>query len=82
MLAARDREEIMSTQNQSHAEVWAVPQPFSRRTDMETAKIVNQGILFQERIGIDYAAAYLSCRGVSVDVALRVLSRPWERRRQ
>lgn len=72
----------MNLQNQSHGDVRAVPQPFSRRTDMETAKIVNQGILFQERIGIDYAAAYLSCRGVSMDVAMRVLARPWERRRQ
>ena len=72
----------MYLQNQSHAEVRAVPQPHSRRTDLETAKIVNPGILFQERIGTDYAAYYMNCRGVSVDVALRVLSRPWERRRQ
>ena len=72
----------MNLQMQSYAELRAVPEPFSRRTDMETAKIVNQGILFQERIGIDYAAAYLSCRGVSLDVAMRVLARPWERRRQ
>ena len=62
-------------------ELRAAPVPFARRQDVETAKIVNQAILFQERLGIDYAAAYLSCKGVSMDIAMRVLSRPWERRR-
>ena len=68
-------------QHEPSNDVRVIPEPFSRRYDVETAKIVNQAILFQERIGTDYAAAYLSCKGVSVDIAIRVLSRPWERRR-
>lgn len=65
------------TQTQEFRNVAA---PHSRRQDAHTAAIVNQAILYQERIGTDYAAAYLSCRGVSMDVAMRVLSRPWQRR--
>jgi hypothetical protein len=53
----------------------------SRRKDAKTASIVNQALLFQERIGTDYAAAYLNCKGVNVEVAIRVLSRPRERRK-
>lgn len=71
----------MSQHEHSYSELRTVSLPFSRRMDVETAKVVNQGILFQQRLGTDYAAAYLSCRGINVDVALRVLSRPWERRR-
>jgi hypothetical protein len=62
-------------------EIRSVAEPFSRRADAATASIVNQAILFQERIGTDYAAAYLNCKGVNVDIAIRVLSRPKERRR-
>ncbi len=71
----------MMVQQEQVNDIRVAPMPFSRRQDFETAKIVNQAILFQERIGTDYAAAYLSCKGVSVDIAIRVLSRPWERRR-
>jgi hypothetical protein len=71
----------MNPQEQHNPGVRAVPVPYSRRTDVETAKIVNQGILFQARIGTDYAAAYLSCKGISVEIAMRVLARPWQRRK-
>ena len=72
---------MMSQQHELTHERQGMPRPYSRRQDVETAVIVNQAILFQERVGTDYAAAYLSCRGVSIDIAIRVLSRPWERRR-
>ncbi len=52
-----------------------------RRQDVETARIVNQGIMFQERAGTDCAAAYLKNLGISLDVALRVLARPTDRRK-
>ncbi|MEA5098677.1 MAG: hypothetical protein VB032_09110 [Burkholderiaceae bacterium] len=52
-----------------------------RRQDVETARIVNQGLMFQERAGTDCAAAYLKNLGISLDVALRVLARPTERRK-
>ena len=72
---------MMPHQTEQSVERRAMPVPFARRQDVETAKVVNQAILLQERIGTDYAAAYLSCKGVSMDIAIRVLSRPWERRR-
>jgi len=69
-------------QPNEYGDLRVVPVPHSRRENLEMARIVNQGIVFQERVGTDFAAAFMSCRDVSVDIALRVLSRPWERRRQ
>lgn len=71
----------MVNQLKQQNDMTPVSTAFSRRQDAKTATIVNQALLFQERIGTDYAAAYLSCKGVNVDVAIRVLSRPKERRK-
>lgn len=53
----------------------------TRRVDLDTAEIVNQGVLFQEERGTTFAATYLKDHDVSMDIALRVLSHPRERRR-
>jgi hypothetical protein len=42
---------------------------------------VDLGISLQERFGAEYAAAFLKQNGISIEVAIRVLSRPAERRR-
>lgn len=52
----------------------------ARRADPDTAAIVDRGIQLQEAIGTTFAAKYLNYHKVSVDVTMRVLSRPWERR--
>ena len=68
--------------NQQHFnyDVRFTPVPMSRREDIEMAKIVSQGIMYQKKLGTNFAAAYMSNRGVSMDVAVRVLSRPHLRR--
>jgi hypothetical protein len=75
------QEDDMAGQQNQLTELGVNTAPHSRRQDAQTASIVNQAILFQERIGTDYAAAFLSCKGINVEVAIRVLSRPKERRR-
>lgn len=71
----------MASQLKQQNDMTPVSEAFSRRQDAKTSTIVNQALMFQERIGTDYAAAYLSCKGVNVEVAIRVLSRPRERRK-
>lgn len=51
------------------------------RRDMETAALVEQGIELQIQAGTKYAAVFLDYKGVPVDIALRVLLRPNQRRR-
>lgn len=58
------------------------PDYYSRRVDFATAAIINQGISYQDKYGTSSAATYLYSNGVDIDVAIRVLSRPWERRKQ
>ncbi|MBS1187200.1 MAG: hypothetical protein H6R04_1218 [Burkholderiaceae bacterium] len=70
----------MNQQHYFNDGIRTVTAPHSRRQDLETAKIVSQGILYQKKLGTDFAAAYMSNRGVKMDVALRVLSRPHLRR--
>ncbi|MBS1169816.1 MAG: hypothetical protein H6R01_734 [Burkholderiaceae bacterium] len=67
-------------QQQFGSNLRAIPIPHSRRQDIETAKIVSQGIRYQQKLGTDFAASYMRTRGVKMDVALRVLSRPHQRR--
>jgi hypothetical protein len=81
MRLGKGQENDMASQHNQQTELSANTVPLSRRQDAQTASIVNQAILFQERIGTDYAAAFLSCKGINVEVAIRVLSRPKERRR-
>ena len=50
------------------------------RPDAKTAQQVDNGIQIQHASGTLNAAAYLQRKGVPLNVALRVLSRPWRRR--
>ncbi|MBC7416343.1 MAG: hypothetical protein H7327_15555 [Herminiimonas sp.] len=51
------------------------------RRDLVTAALVEQSIALQEQAGTSYAAVFLDYKGVPVDIALRVLLRPNERRK-
>lgn len=50
------------------------------RRDFVTAALVEQSIALQNQAGTRYAAVFLDYKGVPVDIALRVLLRPHERR--
>lgn len=51
------------------------------RRDFVTAALIEQGIALQSQAGTRYAAVFLDYKGVPVDIALRVLLRPSERRK-
>lgn len=51
------------------------------RRDFVTAALVEQSIALQNQAGTRYAAVFLDYKGVPVDIALRVLLRPHERRK-
>lgn len=58
------------------------PEPVGlMRRDFTTAALVEEGIALQEQAGTKFAAVFLDYKGVPVDVALRVLLRPAERRK-
>ena len=52
----------------------------ARRLDWVKAKVVEEGITLQSVHGTDFAAAYLKSAKVDIDVAIRVLAHPNERR--
>lgn len=52
----------------------------ARRLDWLKAKAVEEGISLQSKHGTDHAAAYLKSKQVDLDIALRVLAHPLERR--
>ena len=52
----------------------------ARRLDWVKAKVVEEGITLQTVHGTDFAAAYLKSAKVDIDVAIRVLTHPHERR--
>jgi hypothetical protein len=54
--------------------------PPSRR-DLATATVVEIGIATQNIRGTDRAAEYLKAQGIGLDTAIRVLSRPQQRRK-
>lgn len=51
------------------------------RRDLATAALVEQSIALQEQAGTSYAAVFLDYKGVPVDIALRVLLHPSQRRK-
>ena len=51
------------------------------RRDLVTAALIEQSIALQEQAGTSYAAVFLDYKGVPVDIALRVLLRPDQRRK-
>jgi len=56
------------------------PQFYSRRKDKASAKVVDEGVHFQNTNRTKYAATYLRFKGISQEVAVRVLSQPLQRR--
>lgn len=61
-------------------EVNTFRQVSARRLDWLKANVVEEGICMQSAHGTDYAASYLKAKQVDLDVALRVLAHPHERR--
>ncbi len=55
--------------------------PYLPRPDFRTAKQVEQGIAVQEALDTHAAALFLQSRGVDMAIAMRVLTRPDQRRR-
>jgi hypothetical protein len=51
------------------------------RPDRESVQVVNHGIDTQTMLGSQAAARYMRARGVAFEVALRVLTRPAQRRK-
>jgi hypothetical protein len=58
------------------------PQVRRVRHDQSSAELVEKGIALQEVCGTSEAAKYLKSQWISMDVALRVLARPTQRRYQ
>ena len=52
----------------------------ARRLDWLKARVVEEGVSLQCVHGTDFAASYLKSKKVDLEVALRVLARPHERR--
>jgi hypothetical protein len=72
---------MMSTQEQFVSRLPEMaPTRFVRR-DFLSAHIVEVGLLLQEQFGVEHAAAFLKDNFIHLDVAMRVLLRPGERRR-
>lgn len=72
---------IMTTQEQiAISTIPAAATRFARR-DFLSAHIVEVGILLQDQFGVEHAAAFLKDNFIHLDVAMRVLLRPAERRR-
>jgi hypothetical protein len=68
-------------QEQIAAIMPAIPPTRFVRRDFLSAHIVEVGILLQEQFGVEHAAAFLKDNFIHLDVAMRVLLRPSERRR-
>jgi hypothetical protein len=72
---------MMSTQEQlANSMPPMTPAKFVRR-DFLSAHIVEVGLLLQDQFGVEHAAAFLKDNFIHLDVAMRVLLRPSERRR-
>jgi len=69
-----------NTWNACNRRMRPVPVSLVRR-DIVTAQIVEEGIALQQQAGTKFAAVFLDYKGVSVDIALRVLLHPAERRK-
>jgi hypothetical protein len=70
----------MDTQSGPRDGMWTFPKPLFSRCDRETAEIVEKGVALQEVCGTRCAAEFLKYRMISMDVVVRVLLRPEERR--
>jgi hypothetical protein len=71
----------MNVQNQDkYDEINSFRVLLARRLDWSKARDVEEGITLQSKQGTDAAAAYLKSKEIDLDVALRVLAHPHERR--
>ncbi len=71
----------MKNQNQNkYDEINSFRVLLARRLDWSKAKDVEEGINLQSQHGTDFAASYLKSKKIDLDVALRVLTHPGERR--
>jgi hypothetical protein len=52
----------------------------NRRTDYHTALLIDAVLAAREQMGISTSARTLHEIGVPVEVAMRLLTRPWDRR--
>ena len=71
----------MSTQQQLATSMPEMPPTRFVRRDFLSAHIVEVGLLLQDQFGVEHAAAFLKDNFIHLDVAMRVLLRPSERRR-
>jgi GR25 family glycosyltransferase involved in LPS biosynthesis len=71
----------MSIDNQTAVHDRMIAPPRFVRRDFLSAHIVETGIMLQKQYGTEHAAAFLKDNFVHLDVAMRVLLRPAERRR-
>jgi hypothetical protein len=72
---------MMSTQEQFAPSLPEISSTRFVRRDFLSAHIVEVGLLLQEQFGVEHAAAFLKDNFIHLDVAMRVLLRPNERRR-
>ena len=72
---------MMSTQEQLVSSTPEITATRFVRRDFLSAHIVEVGLLLQEQFGVEHAAAFLKDNFIHLDVAMRVLLRPAERRR-
>lgn len=73
--------QMMSTQEQFASTLPEIRLTRFVRRDFLSAHIVEVGLLLQEQFGVEHAAAFLKDNFIHLDVAMRVLLRPSERRR-
>jgi hypothetical protein len=71
----------MNIDNQTVVREKLIPPPRFVRRDFLSAHIVETGIMLQKEYGTEHAAAFLKDNFIHLDVAMRVLLRPSERRR-
>ncbi|RJF98572.1 hypothetical protein [Noviherbaspirillum saxi] len=77
----------MSQYRRDRSEYWippqkaTLPEAATSRPDLETATNVELGIMMQETAGTQRATEFLKKKMVPVDVTMRVLLRPSERRK-
>lgn len=77
----------MSTRRHDRNEYWmppqkaALPETVTSRPDTDTATSVELAIMLQQTAGTKRATEFMKERYVPVDVAMRVLLRPSERRK-
>jgi hypothetical protein len=70
----------MKIENQATVSEKGIPPRFVRR-DFLSAHIVETGLTLQTQFGTEHAASFLKNNFIHLDVAMRVLLRPSERRR-